>query len=67
MIYSVCVQIYRYWISLGTFSELQSAKITIEGMHDKYGNIIFNDKKFYTAIRFEDLPSGAKVLVKRED
>lgn len=66
MIYSVYVQIYNYWISLGTFSEIQSAKVTIEGIHDKYGNIIFNDC-FYSAVRFEDLPHGARVLITKED
>lgn len=66
MIYSVYVQIYNYWISLGTFSEIQSAKVTIEGIHDKYGDIIFNDC-FYSATRFEDLSQGAKVLIKKEE
>lgn len=66
MIYSVYVQVYNYWISLGSFSEIQSAKVTIEGIHDRYKNIIFDDC-FYSAIHFEDLPRGAKVLVKKEE
>lgn len=66
MIYSVYVQLFNYWVSLGIFSEIQSAKATIEGMHDKYGNVILNDS-FYTAVRFEDLPNGARVLVEKED